>query len=496
MASAASTSRRVGPSRNRTKKKKTSSRVVKKTMQKTTIKAAPQNASLSEKRRHAALISWEKRRAKAEKHTTASKKKSMTDARPVTPLEGKGKTHSVERQKIGASYTSNDRSQMSKASLERRRNQQNASDVKKRTPAIETRRKAAKLGWERRRNQFAATSISNVKKSKTSLIMCRGAIAKRQSAKQCRHKRHTPKAPKRITSSTSRGTPLAATVLSRAVTKSHPKRGSKRSRRLANESATSHEEGTRKMNNLVAYLRITRSWMEFHPSSRHGSGVATYGYIPSSIASFIRSGTISQRTVLDYGKLGVHYALDWYGYGGLKEMIDTFGEDYSPYPTEDMMNCARVPEWELGDDLPWRDVEEADDKLRKQGDKVSNLKVQESRSATDEDGDLKDILFLANILASLNNCSDRSNTEEGPSSTPPSSILAHNKYGISENRTNCHRCPSEECKAQENASPESTDFTFAKKCQEQYVPVSDFVDKDALILQTREDFKHWNFGIC
>ena len=56
---------------------------------------------------------------------------------------------------------------------------------------------------------------------------------------------------------------------------------------------------------------LSRGWMEFHPSSRHGSGTATRGYIPSSIASFIRDGSISQGTVLDRGTAGVHYALDW-----------------------------------------------------------------------------------------------------------------------------------------------------------------------------------------
>lgn len=258
-------------------------------------------------------MSWEKRRAKAEKHHAVSKRTAIIADRPVNPRKHKCKS------KIYA-----------KVSSERKRNQQSSSDTKRKTDVIRSRKNAATLGR------------------------------------------------------------------SRAVSKPPPQRGSKRSRRLAGESAGSHEEGTKEMNNLIAYLRITRSWMEFRVSTRHGSGIATYGYFPSSIASFIRSGTISQRTVLDHGKLGVHYALDWSGSGGLKEMIDTFGEDYSPYPTEEMMEFARVPEWEFGDDdLPWRDVEEADDKLRKQEHKVSTCSVK------DEDGDTKDILFVANILASL-----------------------------------------------------------------------------------------------
>jgi hypothetical protein len=122
--------------------------------------------------------------------------------------------------------------------------------------------------------------------------------------------------------------------------------GTKRSRRLAEESTESYDDEVRKINQLVSYLRLSRGWLEFRPSSRRGSGTATYGYIPSSIASFIRNGTISQRTVLDQGTLGVHYALDWEGYGGLKAMIATFGEDYSPYPTEEMMEQSRVTEWE------------------------------------------------------------------------------------------------------------------------------------------------------
>ena len=273
-ASAASARRRVGVN--------SGSSVVMKSMQKKTVKLSPQKTSLSDKRRHAALVSWEKRRAKSEQHALSKRKAIIVD-RHVNPRKDKCKSPPTKRQKIYA-----------KVSSERKRNQQSARDTKRKTDAIRSRRNAAKLGCERRRNQFASVPMSNIKKNS-----------------------------KKITLSISR-----SAVRSRTASKPPPQRGSKRSRRLAGESAGSHKEGTKKMNNLIAYLRVTRSWMEFRVSTRHGSGIATYGYFPSSIASFIRSGTISQRTVLDHGKLGVHYALDWDGCGGLKEMIDTFGEVY------------------------------------------------------------------------------------------------------------------------------------------------------------------------
>ena len=110
-------------------------------------------------------------------------------------------------------------------------------------------------------------------------------------------------------------------------------------------------------------------------------------------------GAISQRTVLDHGTLGVHYALDWDGYGGLKEMIDTFGEDFLPYPTNEMMENVQVPvpEWELGDDLPWREIEEME--------KLLALKGENSNSVAKIEGnDMEKILFVAGILV----CLDRS----------------------------------------------------------------------------------------
>ena len=90
----------------------------------------------------------------------------------------------------------------------------------------------------------------------------------------------------------------------------------KRSRHLASSESGdfSYDLEARRINKLVTHLRLTRRWMEFHPSSRHGSGTVTYGCILSSIASFVRSGAISQKTMLVHGTLGVHFALDWDGY--------------------------------------------------------------------------------------------------------------------------------------------------------------------------------------
>jgi len=251
------------------------------------------------------------------------------------------------------------------------------------------------------------------------------------------------------------------------------------------------------MNELVTYLRLSRGWMEFHPSSRHGSGTATYGYIPSSIATFIRSGAISQRTVLDHGTLGVHYALDWDGYGGLKEMIDTFGEDFSPYPTDEMMENVQVPvpEWELGDDLPWREMEEAE--------KLLALKGEKPNSVTKIDGDdMEKILFVAGILASLDRSAvaDTSDSDECKqdhglrnttvedmvsSNTSCPSILApknHDSSGGYNSDTN--KCPLSHL-ADVTVKNEFTDENKSNILQE-----GDLVNNT----QCR-NFNHWNFGL-
>ena len=55
---------------------------------------------------------------------------------------------------------------------------------------------------------------------------------------------------------------------------------------------------------------------------------------------------------------------------------------------------SKSSEWELGEDLPWREVEEAEEKLRKEVEDKSNS------SATNNE-DTTDIISVANILASL-----------------------------------------------------------------------------------------------
>ena len=238
------------------------------------------------------------------------------------------------------------------------------------------RRKAAKLGWEKRRNEKAhrATRTTSLKPPPEEDVP---APSRRRASEP---------------SSCRAGEPSS-------------RRAGKRSRRLAAAkdpaSAPSRDDESRRVSDLVTHLHLSRGWMEFHPSSRHGSGTATRGYIPSSIASFIRDGSISQGTVLDRGTEGVHYALDWEGSGGLKEMIDTFGENFAPYPTEGMMERSRVPEWELGDDLPCREVEEAEKRKSRRGREEKLEQVRGAGAVANGEEETEDILFVASILASL-----------------------------------------------------------------------------------------------
>merc|ERR1711966_589895 len=70
-------------------------------------------------------------------------------------------------------------------SSERKRNQQSARDTKRKTDAIRSRRNAAKLGCERRRNQFASVPMSNIKKNskKITLSISRSAVRSRTASK-------------------------------------------------------------------------------------------------------------------------------------------------------------------------------------------------------------------------------------------------------------------------------------------------------------------------
>ena len=530
-------------------------------MQKSTsIEVVPKHASLSEKRRFAAMISWEKRRKGLEKNLPAAKgtvkantRKSSVAAAPVTPVKGKSKMGSMQKKdhpaaaaaaapphakkrKIetvlsGGTVSSKEaqsvltalaiRSNAAKRGWERRRGvaatdgnagstNSDASpadsdsavevtlNVKKKEvkDAIAIRIAAAKLGWERRRNLLAAGSsagsstsddVSSEEAAASGKVYTvkerkRAAIAGWEKRKAARMRAGL--------SSTSDFATSVATIQSSVLDTAMPtmpkltrefknyREGTKRSRRLAEESTESYDDEVRKINQLVSYLRLSRGWLEFRPSSRRGSGTATYGYIPSSIASFIRNGTISQRTVLDQGTLGVHYALDWEGYGGLKAMIATFGEDYSPYPTEEMMEQSRVTEWELGDDLPWREVLENEQK------KLTMTAAREPESsAADED-----VSFVAAILANLDHSAAIECEQSDPEvvkSEEEALNFFDNIYGSSDESDDLD---SEDSKTQEveNTLHPVTDDNLLQ-CKDPSNPPSTDIGHQV--------FSHWQFGL-
>ena len=477
------------------------------------IICAPTNASLSEKRRVAALISWEKRRINAEKRankaapkrassktsssSTSKKNKKKSNAAPIIPrskanANAAKKTTDMFRSKnsvvlkankskpkgkknISTKSLTSIRREAARLGWERRKNSESsagsstsdassgdegsssttsstASKKKKkqginysasarRQAAIlgwqkrnsakakvpkskkqddndyedpsEARRRAAKLGWERRAKRLAAESSSAAssdassgeddERSSGDESSTRKIHDRRQAAILGWQRRMNEREAAKRDSTSSLTSDDIMSIVTTAAPKEKPRKvppqrketkqyreGTKRSRRLAEDPAETltYEEETKKINELVTYLRVTRGWMEFQPSSRHGSGTATHGYIPSSLATYIRDGTINQSTVLGLGTLGIHYALDWEGYGGLRDMIATFGEDYSPYPTEEMMEQSRVPEWELGEDLPWREVEEAEE-----------TKLNEAVAVKEKE--MAELIGLANILANM-----------------------------------------------------------------------------------------------
>ncbi|KAL3768655.1 hypothetical protein ACHAWO_001124 [Cyclotella atomus] len=223
---------------------------------------------------------------------------------------------------------------------------------------------------------------------------------------------------------------------------SKPKAATKRKRwdeipesKRSNPRRTSQEvdgidEAARDANQVITRLKHSRNWMEFHPSSRYGNGTADYAFIPGSLAQLIRNGAFSKLIVLEHGTLGIHYALDYEGYGGLKEMIETFGEDYAPCPSDKMMeaslelqvkkereNKAADP-WDLGEDLPWQEVAEMED-ARVERFRVGMRKQQQS------EGDIpEDIEEVADILASLYDAGDSSDGRLNDPSPPACSASA------------------------------------------------------------------------
>ncbi len=532
-----------------------------------TIELAPSDAPLSEKRRIAALISWQKRRKgsvikrTAQKTMQAYKRKSSEITAPVTPPPQPAVKRSMQKQKAvtnptppaaaraqpppakrqrsgatGSSGTkvvtdaekfSEIRREAAKLGWERRRIQLAAAAAAAAAKAkprsvTEIRREAAKLGWEKRRKLLAAESSmsglstfddsssadedtrsstqaardndnspSDVKASTASRRKTYSASSRRKAAILGWEKRRSEKAERMSASPspTSYDTSAFAMMLSKPQSSreiDNFRHGIKRSRRLADDSSDSYEDEVKRIAQLVSYLRVSRGWIEFQPSSRLGSGTAIQGFIPSSIATFIRNGTISQRTVLEHGTLGVHYALDWDGYGGLKDMLATFGEDYAPYPTEEMLEQSRVTEWELGEDLPWKEwAESEEEKLVLRATEKQELIAL----ATDTVDDMEEMMFVANLLANLDSktadeCSqagDESQStaeEDDPSTThSASSPGSSDQYNDSE----------KDCKAEEVLSLNNS--SVLKECE------TEWKDYD-LISQPRNYFQHWNFGLC
>ena len=377
------------------------------------------------------------------------------------------------------------------------------------------RREAAKLGWERRKKTTATS------RKKASRAKGYGAAARARAAKQGWEKRKLiladvdaasithanddepqpekvaedrVKAGARNRESIRAGRSGSSTLESfinetqpsindkkkgPAWLKSKPREGAKRSRRLAEDSSDSHEESVRKMNELVSFLKGSRGWMEFHPSSRHGSGTATYGYIPSSVASFIRGGTVSKSVVLERGTLGVHYALDYEGYGGLKEMIDSFGLDYSPFPTDEIFevsrevlgnrNAMQVSAWDLGEDLPWQEVERAEEKRVEEFRTKMDLKKRNDETSSGSE----DLLFVANILASLDHGTTDDTREQDVKNQKLDQDVAPECTGSSGNQC--------------------TDVAFVGEDDSEK---RKFADDDVLFIQSQSDFSQWSFGIC
>ena len=459
-------------------------------------------------RAEAARLGWARRQkmlaAKAAEESTSSSDEEVEDEEEESEEE--------ETQKKPLS-----RAEAARLGWERRRQMLAVAKIlagkeeeEKSTPL--GRREAAKMGWERRKKLLAEAKgdgqqIATKSKKKPSRAKGYGAASRARAAKRGWERRKLILAgvdpasipqenddepqPKRVYTAEDRGNntfdsastdesePSIKDMKKPAWLKSKPREGAKRSRRLAEDSADSHKESVRKMNELISFLKNTRGWMEFHPSSRHGSGTATSGFIPASIASFIRGGTVSKSVVLEQGTLGLHYALDYEGYGGLKEMIDSFGMDYSPYPTEEMVEVSReilgnrdamqVSAWDLGEDLPWQELEQVEERKIEDYRNKMNLKKEIDETS----GGVDDLLFVANILASLNHGTTVDDEEQGDKDQK----LNHDLVSVSEcSVSGGHQCP--------DVTPSNTDVSVE----------DDLVD--GLFIHSQSDFSQWRFGIC
>lgn len=249
----------------------------------------------------------------------------------------------------------------------------------------DARRQAALAGWEKRRlaklrkQTKRASSASSLNDIPSEHIK----VAKKRKKEKASSQDF----------STIDGIRAGRSSLSRSKTSGTMQQ--RRSTRASTRSSQEVNEPKGDIRAIATYLRVSRHWMEFHPSSRYGNGTATYAFIPASIAVFIRNGTIPQKhIVLKHGTIGVHFALDYEGIGGLRAMVEKYGEDYAPYPTDEMLECAkneqdkrllRVSEWDLGEDMPWeavgeRIVEEVREKMRHKLDKVKSDHKSEENS--------------------------------------------------------------------------------------------------------------------
>ncbi|KAL7522078.1 hypothetical protein ACHAWX_006776 [Stephanocyclus meneghinianus] len=320
----------------------------------------------SNKRRLAALKRWEKRRKdRADLSLTrdASPSPAKIECNETLQEDQANATNEVvcvEEPSLKRRYTAELRSQASKAAWEKRRRKTKAA--KKPSSNLVTDSASSE----------EATTTSNQVQTKSNTNAVRKRKSQKHGVQHCRELRRS------------------------------------RPRRTSQDSANAADT-TKDANELITRLRFSRGWMEFHPSSRYGNGTADYAYIPGSLAQLIRNGAFSKPIVLENGTLGIHYALDYEGCGGLKAMIETFGEDYSPFPTEKMMEASRefqekkdakIEQWDIGDDLPWREVTLFDDEeMKKKCDKRRN-ELQEQANA-DPFSDMPDIEAVADILATL-----------------------------------------------------------------------------------------------
>ena len=493
--------------------------------------------SMTDIRREAARLGWERRKQmlseqSSDPGSSSSDASSEEDEAPSSATSDKKKKSSTSASGKKM-YTAADRRKAAKLGWVRRHNEKKKSKVKPKVEEVEEqvmdaseiRRQAAKLGWERRKKMLAAQSESSADSSdsedddegvssadETSSSSVKGekklytASDRRQAAILGWQRRNNPNAARRgstessftsddvmaiVTAAPRKEIMPIKTVVQRNWAGKQFREGTKRSRRLAedpSESLTSEEE-TRKVNELVTYLRMTRGWMEFHPSSRHGSGTATYGYIPASLATYIRDGTINQSTVLQLGTLGIHYALDWDGYGGLRDMIATFGEDYSPYPTEEMMEQSRIPEWELGEDLPLREVEEAEEK-----------KLEEAVAMKEQD--MEEMICVASILANLDR--DAVTKEHEEEKRAKQLKLEHAQARIKEQEENVEFIPLKEAKspsilALKGFNDSSSDDSQCNNSQNETPPSQKQSEQsmhDGTLVISPNVKSTWNFGLC